>query len=497
MLLGLLLLLGLAGIEVRRGGGWRLPITALGLGVTCWLFRHWTVPTAFFHQNGQGPWWIAFALDPDGTRSPYGPGYWEVFGRLVRSAAKPEGAVFAAQAAMGACVPIFVWTLARLARAPRWWGWGAAILATTNPTMARIAQSESYDALCLFLLCAAVTALCLGATQNGRVLFLAGLAASGLLLSEAARVNPICWLPAALTSLAIIAAADNTTQASGRLLAAVLVTSALLALLDRTALAAVLHGSLGAHWLPVVRERFDHVSTRVPAACGACVVGVLIVMRRWKAALLTALLLCSVLLIELTRVVQAESALVNRAFVVLWVPVLFPLLSRLLPALAGRLGATLGALALVCGVAVNARTWRADTTLPTDALEAAWVETWRGQLPAGAVVIYAGQGPTAIVVLPLYGLGTPVPIESWVMTLGKPAIPSIAHLGPEVYYYESSLCSTIDAAQTCSGMAERFVLDPVVTRQLPEVKTDPGPVYTRRPIQVGLYRVRDRVVQAR
>src|SRR5690606_20419509 len=109
-LLGALLALA---ILVRRFGAKGLaeramPLVALRAVVP--LARRLLAPEAYFHQNGQGPLWIAHAL---GEPSSYGPGYAQLYWLAARGASDPDGAVFFAQSVLCALVPPAGFAIAR------------------------------------------------------------------------------------------------------------------------------------------------------------------------------------------------------------------------------------------------------------------------------------------------------------------------------------------------------------------------------------------------
>ena len=104
--------------RVRRLPGRRV-LEAAGLlaAATAATFAlRWALaPAAFFHQNGQGPYWASFALCR--VHSSYGPGYAEVFGWVPAAlGASPERALFLAQALAAATLPASAWVLLRALR---------------------------------------------------------------------------------------------------------------------------------------------------------------------------------------------------------------------------------------------------------------------------------------------------------------------------------------------------------------------------------------------
>ena len=82
-----------------------------------------------------------------------------------------------------------------------------------------------------------------------------------------------------------------------------------------------------------------------------------------------------------------------------------------------------------------------------------------------------------------------MPIERFVLTLGSPAPRSFQALGDSVYYYESSLCSLVDAGDTCAGVKRNFQLEPVASHVFPAIPSSDGERYARPEVPVALYQV--------
>jgi hypothetical protein len=151
-------------------------------------------------------------------------------------------------------------------------------------------------------------------------------------------------------------------------------------------------------------------------------------------------------------------------------------------------GLSTAALLLLC-FGLHVVTWRADTTLPTDSLEANWAREWRHLVPPHSTVVYVALSMASARDLPLYGAGTPVPIERWALTAGQEAPVSVERLGRSVFYYESSLCAAFDAGRTCQDMHRHFDLKLLASRTFPAVPSNRGERLTEQEITVGLYRI--------
>jgi hypothetical protein len=216
----------LVGAAVRRARrGVRVAAATAGglvaLAAGTFLARRALLPTAFYHQNGQGPTWVGFGL---GQPNPYGPGFFELFG--LAAASNPGAAeqpVFLLQALLGATAPALVWVVARTVGARPLVAWAAALSVALSPGLGRLAQSESYFAVCAWLLLAAGALLGAagrglralpgdsgpGAGRRRRAAFALAVVGAGLLVAQAAVVQPVAWVPAALLPVVILVARGN------------------------------------------------------------------------------------------------------------------------------------------------------------------------------------------------------------------------------------------------------------------------------------------------
>jgi hypothetical protein len=190
LLLGALSLgLGLRRSRPPRDRVLRVGLSLAALSVATYFARALLSEPAFVHQNGQGPLWVSHALC---VSSHYGPGYAEVFGWVTALGGEPGSAIFLAQALFAALGPAFLWIAARSAGARASVAWAAATLLALEPTLARLAQSESYFGISatLLLLCAAI--LSAGAFRRRPLdpRFLLAVAAAGLLVAQTARIHP-------------------------------------------------------------------------------------------------------------------------------------------------------------------------------------------------------------------------------------------------------------------------------------------------------------------
>jgi hypothetical protein len=487
-------LAALLALIARRRREWdRREVVAITLvAVACFFFRRLFIPTAFFHQNGQGPFWIAFALEGDGIHSPYGTAYWEMFSRLARRPHDPEALIYLAQSLLGASVPLLGWMIWRSIGARSWLLWGPVAALALSPIQGRLAQSESYFGTATFLLFSAAATLALGFVEAkpSRGWMLVSAIGAGLLISEEARLHQLGWTAAAFIPFVILATPESPRRTIPRALFATSIIGLMVLVLCGHAMAAALKGELARHWLPIAMERVKHVPITAYFGLALLLVTIFLSRDRWTAFVLGLALVVVLTVLEATRLISEERITVNHAYLLFWVPVTVTLVIALAAGVRRGLTSQIAAFVIVAALlGVDAATWRIDTMLATDSIEAEWARDWRKLLPDGSTVVYVGLTSSTARDLPLYGFGTVVPIERWVLTGGRPA-PTVEQLPKkDVYYYESSLCFSPEAGDTCTQMHERFQLEPMANRVIPGVESSAGDRLLKAEIPVGLYRV--------
>lgn len=493
-------LLALAVIIPRRSRALAVDAIALSvLGAATLFARRALAGEAYFHQNGQGPFWIAHAL---GEPSNYGPGYAQVFHWIASRAADPDGAVFFSQGVLCALVPPAAFAIALGAGAPRVIAWSAALAVALSPIEARLAGSESYFATCgaLLALAAAVLATCVRRDASTRAKVIASCAA-GLFIAEAALVHPVSWLAAALAPIVVVVGdgavgerARLAAIATGSIAAVVLVAAG-------PSLLRVLTGPLGAQWLGPAQEGHERAVPReVVVACVIAVAALVVAARSARlrrAGVAIGSLSVVVIVGWIGNLLGAAPAFVHQAYHWLYLaPGLAAVaaLARELKASADRsANPRHGPLAIwlaassIGGVAMawHIATFSFATELPTDAREAALVREWRAELPEGAVVGHLERAGNQIVGLPLYDRRS-------VRFFADRSPADLTALGTSPFLYRSGLCTTVRGRDFCESIDAQYVLEPIRTAVLPAVPSMEGLDYDRSEVEVGLYRVRGR-----
>lgn len=491
LLLGLAISLGLA-LRAARASPRRalhsMGAMALAALVTAAVHRALS-PAALFHQNGQGPLWVRYAL---GEPSPYGRGYFEVFSRVAfGSVASPEAAIFLAQSFAVAVGVACLWLALRASGARPLLALVGVAAVGAEPALARMARSESYAGTCFALLAAALAVAVCGA-RAGWVrswTFVASMVASGLLVAQAARIHPVCWVPAALIPVAVFVRVGARARrlrlglASAALIGLVVAASTGPALLD------VLTGSLGQQWLPALLAL---QSARSKVVVALAVSGLVAVVAGWRWASVGRAG-CALVVVALgvsttvegpapVWVYHSVGLLFAPAFVVAALSALRPL-SR--SPRAEALGAAVIAALVLAAWTTHHRAW---TVVPTDSMEAARVARWRSTLADRAAITYLERAGHEVFILPLYarGAGASVRVRAWVPSEQATSAPA---LRAGDYYYRSSVCSTAGGRRWCDALEGAHVLRAVDVSSLPAIPSVRNVRYEGAAVRVGLYRV--------
>lgn len=485
-LLGLALLVGLALALARPRERWRGALLVVALGSLSFVARAYLAPWAYFHQNGQGPLWVGYAL---GEPSPYGLGYHQVFSRAAAwLPGAPEFAVFRSQALLGALVAPVGWLLARRAGARPALALAAALLIALDPTLARGAQSESYYAICTSLLFAATAAIALGSRPRARWSFAFAVFTAGIFVATVARVHPVAWVPAALVALVPLSLPGRPRDRLRRAALAALGIGAAAALLSGRAMLAVLEGALGQQWMPTAHASTSSLGSLTEPACLVLVaLGLCAIVAPLRALLLPVSALgVTLLAMRGVSLVEGQSAYILGAYRLLYLPSAALAVAAILGHLArSRRAAILAASVLVCaGVGLAASRWPAQAYVSTDAREQAWTMTWRDRLPADACVAYIDRAEPRVLVLPLYGRCS----KEWTWTAGGAPRPDLGWGGP-LYYVHTSLCSTPQAEDACRRFESAHRLHQIERVTIPSLPSLPYAPLPPGSIDAVLYRV--------
>lgn len=464
----LLLAGALAVVALLRSRG---PTAIVGGAITycaAWLVRSAVVQPEFFHQNGQGPIWVAAAAGRDG-QWPYGPGYAELFGWLAES---PDGDlhVFRAVTVLGAMAAPFAVGIARHAGA-RWpSAFALGALVAIDPVLARVSSSESYFGVIVALLFAATWLVGEGMRRTRGVRYLAFVGA-GLLVAQAARIHPTAWIPCATVALAAAFAPFRRERARAvSFLSAALVVGLVATPFVLGPLREVLAGEIG-QWrgaAQLVATRWSYVALAVALA------GLLLARGDVRRGVVAAALV--VVAADVTCVVRNDSAVVAHAHFRTFLPAFVAALGYLASALPPRaVPLALAPLAVLVPVSLGP-----VRRLPTDAVEHALLRTERAKLPRTARVCFVARAERRVMGLPLFDKKNgpvAIPIDEPGFTSGC------------THYVRTSLCASPEGRGACIDAERALPLRLLAERTLPAVQSLPWLPYDVPTITVSLHEV--------
>jgi hypothetical protein len=449
------------------------------------------VPAGFFHQNGQGPLWVEAALL--GGESPYGPGYAEVFGWAAGlNPSAPDRMVFLSMSIAAAAVPALVWLVARGSGADSRVAWLLAAWAVAHPLLARLAQGESYLAVQLVLILGAAAILAWAGRKRGeRDRFLWAIVAAGFLISQAARIHPTSWLPAAVVPLVLLA---QPGRPSGRIRRSAMAAGGIAAVVAGTASGAmwdVYAGPLGQQWAPTSLVSVPRLTVAHAAVAVALAAVAFFARSRVHAGLIVGAASATLLVVMSADLLERDVPWIADAYRIQALPVLLAsgvASLRLLTLRWKRMPGWLGPMCVVAlAILSTAARWSPHRTVPTDAREQSWAMTWRSRLPQGTQLVYVRRAGDRILMLPLYSGG---PVQA----MGLEVAPGLTlpQLRAGTAYYRSSLCSTPEGSSACAAMERGVDLEVMEERDLPAIASQPWAPLAAAPVKVGLYRVRAR-----
>jgi hypothetical protein len=384
------------------------------------------------HVNGKGPLWIAAAISDPSQVSFYGPGYAELFGPIARGAS--DVVLFAANGVVSALIAPLAFALARVlgVRAPRA-AFAAALLAL-DPVAIRGATSEGYFAI--------IAALALGASiasvsatrawARGETARGVGWAvACALLCTQAVRIHPAAWVPAALAPLAAIGI-DEAIPVGRRIsfvAAVAAIAASVVLVVDGRVVGAVLaHVAAGDLHRPAYSVA--RIVWVVPPLA-------IVAMTKPKRAWLVVPAVASVAALLVTRDTYVQSAFWQASFDRLYLAAPVVAVVGLVPDSFARgggralaAGALIAELAAYAPAALHAQT--------TEQLEYRWLRGELAAIPRGCRVDHVARVEKRELFLPTYS--------------------SRLSSGVCAYYVHSSLCTSWEGAPVCEAAERGLVL---------------------------------------
>jgi hypothetical protein len=464
----------------------------LASALATFAFRRLVMPFAFLHQNGQGPSWVQSAM-PDATGSQYGVGYQEVYSAAVLWG-YPDMAIMYAHAILLAFVPAVVWALARRAGAGRALATAVAFGIAIDPTLARIAMSESYHATAMAILFPAGLVLAEGVRLGRLRSWRLGVAvvSCGLLIAQLARVHPATWMPSATIAL-IPAVLGGSRRRRLRLTVVSALGIALVVVLGAgSEMLAVIQGPMS-RWLQNSNDGFRLDSWKLLAIIApGLLVGLGTVRRDGsspdRARWLVASILALVMLKGNVGAVGQPSFfhfVLSAAYLPAALVIVVGWVADASAPDARRAASLWASLAVV----LSLLRWSAATVMPTDAREQAFWWRQRARIPAESTVHQLASVDLRVLALPLYGWPRPVHtedvrVEDVALPLQHdPRRPAAAH----DYWYRSSLCASRSGTAPCAEFERTHRLARVAGVWLPAIESDLRGGYVAPRLEVALF----------
>ena len=321
---------------------------------------------------------------------------------------------------------------------------------------------------------------------------------AALIITQHALVHPVGWLAAALSPAVLLLGPGHWRRRARRALVASLIIAVVVAVLAGPSMLTVLRSPFGDQWAGRGSGALQNAGMArrlllgLPLGALAAAL-VAVTARSWRRGALHAV----VLLLSLGALLMADlvgfgvcTAWVHQAYLRLYAPISVALAAVVLQRLprSRAQAMVLAAAVVVLALGVSARSWKAWTKLPTDALEQEQVRRWRGALPARSQVAYLERVDRRIVVLPIYKdapRSGPTPI----VLRPQGLVEDLARQGRVPFYVHTSLCSTPEGRPVCAQIEQRYRMTRLHEVELPAVPSMIGLGYDVSPVRVALYRV--------
>ena len=439
------------------------------------------------HVNGQAPLWIRGAIEPNAL-ADYGPGYFELFGWLVRVVGPPDHAIFTANAVLSGCCPALLYGVARLAGVRRSPAVAIAVALAVDAVLVRIAASETYYVAVATLVLATQAALALFVRCDIRRDLLGSacaVLAAALFAAAAARIVPSSYLPVAISPLVVFGAAGQASWRS-RVELTVVAAAVIGATVLFTSGAIVAAVSRSSTWV------VSHSASGVPAADWILLIVLAAAMwalRRWTDPRhLVVVGFCSFAILFLTYDTFRTLPIWALSYARLYWP---GILLGAAPLMPGRLrslgwGVAFGA---VIGAASLVHALPALRPPTTEQLEYAFLRDVLGNVPSNCRLASVTRAGTRIWEPPSYLLPGASGLEP--VRVERPSDLRYAAPGACLVYVRASLCTSAEARASCESVEREIPLERIASRVLPAEPSFVYLPYDRSEVEVVVFRVRD------
>ncbi len=473
------------GVALRRLRLSQEAVAAVLLGVFTGLLRWWAFGGTYFHQNGQGPVWVGYALRDDPGLSSYGPGFHQIFAAAALSfGTRPEIGIWLTQSVLAASVVPAAWLVARRLGAEPWLGAAVGVACAIDPLLGRLAMSESYFATALSFAMLAAAACALAEPRPRSAAFWIPVCAAALLLAQLVRLHPLVWPAAIIAPIPLVFGPGSFQRRARVTLLGGLVIAVVVFIASGTQMLEVVRGPLGQKWLPSAGPRWE-VFADWKVGIGLALLALAgVALRSWRGAVLVAVVAITYFVARSSDLMSDPNPAVTDAHRRMFLPAVVCLAIVVATRLRFVKQSQRGVAAVVVVAALLAIPTGLTRSEPaTDSLEASWFRGLRSGLAPNASVAYLERAGSQISVLPLYA-GERAPLSDRDSSFDLGTLPAPA------YYFRSSLCSTPHGQPVCAAIEGSASLELVSERILPARPSMRWHAYVGSDARVALYRIR-------
>ncbi|MBI3783603.1 MAG: hypothetical protein HY270_09390 [Deltaproteobacteria bacterium] len=439
------------------------------------------------HVNGQGPFWIRGALDPE-VLVTYGPGYFELFHWVTRLGIVPDRAIYLTNVWLAALTPGLLYITARLLGVASRGALAAAGALALDAVSIRGSASEAYFTPIIALVASMQASLALALRARQRCdwpALAAAIAAASLFATAAARIHPVAYLPVALSPLVISAAAGRGAWRIAIVLATVCALAVAGAVLS-TSGEAVTAGLQTA-----AKAGYSAGTVHIAYGKAVALLALLWIVHLWsRPPWLPLLALCALVARQLTH---APDISINPLWELFYDRLFWPSIllgsAALLPRRVQRSAWVPGVTAVVA-IALLLPALPHLTAATTERLEYEFLRGVLRGMPPGCTLASVGRAERRVWDAPTYLLPGTDPRATPRLTiehaddLRNATVPNDCLL-----YVRSSLCSSAEARGLCEAVEQHSSLERIAGRTFPAAESYIGLPYDRSEIEVVVFRV--------
>jgi hypothetical protein len=314
---------------------------------------------------------------------------------------------------------------------------------------------------------------------------------AAILLATAVTIHPVAWVPVACAPFVLLLRTGRHRERVVTTLGSAALIAVAGAAIAAGPVLSVLHGQLGSQWGHASPHgaRLVWLAALLPTPW---IAGLAWNDRRARWLVPAVLLVATTMLDGSTNLFGWDTSIAPArawhllyrttalAALLVWLARAGSIARRRSPRAPAFMAAIVGGIALLHAAA----TFRASTTLPTDALEARAFAPWLQLLPQSARVFYLRESGMMDQALPVYQC-EPRMAQIFGVETSQPPVA----LAPGDYWFRSATCSTSMSRHWCDEVEQRVSLRPVHVERFAARPSLPHLPYDAPEVVSGLYRV--------